>query len=321
MAHFEAIKGVAAVSYMALDTSPDVINQAQSATLPDTSPLVKRVAEYLTNCLIEDKTAGTMAVYSQRLYDLAHRLKELTPASLREYFQSLIARGLSSNTRNAYYRAFNTFFSWMIVEGYLQANPLANIKPPRKEDKVVKPFSMDDIRKLLLLTSGSRFLEIRNRALLLMFLDTGIRLAEMSRILRADIDILSGIIMVKGKGRKERRVRIGKSTRKALYKYLCQRSDIFPELWVSEERRPMTRDGVKITIVKLCRRAGIKGGPHKIRHTAAINYLRNGGTEFTLQVMLGHSTLNMTRHYVSSLNAEDMMKVHEKASPVDNLLK
>jgi len=73
---------------------------------------------------------------------------------------------------------------------------------------------------------------------------------------------------------------------------------------------------------RLCKWAkitGVKIGPHTFRHTAAINYLRNGGSEFTLQIMLGHTSLEMTRRYVMALGIEDMARVHEKASPVDNM--
>jgi len=85
-----------------------------------------------------------------------------------------------------------------------------------------------------------------------------------------------------------------------------------------------TLAGIQMAIKRLCARAGITGakrGPHTFRHTAAINYLRNGGSEFTLQIMLGHSTLSMTRRYVSTLGEEDLIKAHQLASPVDNLFK
>ena len=84
----------------------------------------------------------------------------------------------------------------------------------------------------------------------------------------------------------------------------------------------MMRYGLQTMIKRLCKRAhvnGVKRGPRTFRHTCAINYLRNGGDVFTLQVMLGHSSLEMTRRYVSALGAEDLIRVHQKASPVDNL--
>jgi site-specific recombinase XerD len=64
---------------------------------------------------------------------------------------------------------------------------------------------------------------------------------------------------------------------------------------------------------------GVRIGPHTFRHMAATNYLRNGGSELTLQIMLGHTSLDMTRRYVLVLGTEDMARVHEKASPVYNL--
>lgn len=85
----------------------------------------------------------------------------------------------------------------------------------------------------------------------------------------------------------------------------------------------MTRDGIQTAIKRLCHQAEItdaRPSPHTFRHTAAINYLRNGGDVFTLQNMLGHASLEMTRRYVSALGADDMIEVHKRASPVDNML-
>lgn len=293
--------------------------QLQPATKRDSSLLSKLIREYLVDCTIEEKSAKTVSSYSQRLYDFAARSPDISASSVRLYLQELIQRSLSPSTRNAYYRCLHSFCNWMIGEGYINASPFVNLKPPKIPRKIVPSFSMDDIRKLLLLCSGVRFSELRNYAMLLVFLDTGLRLAEMAAIQRGDIDIMAGTICVMGKGAKERTVRMGKTTRKAVWKYLNTRDDIYPDLWLTEERVPLSRGGVRQTVVKLCRRAGIKGGPHKLRHTAATSYLRNGGTEFTLQIMLGHSTLAMTRRYTSNLNSDDAMKVHEKASPVDRM--
>jgi integrase len=98
----------------------------------------------------------------------------------------------------------------------------------------------------------------------------------------------------------------------------CSNPDTDFAGWAAKELGLIGNDSQNM-VRKLCRRAGIRGGPHKLRHTAATNYLRNGGTEFTLQIMLGHSTLNMTRRYSRTLNSDDMMRIHEKASPVDRM--
>ena len=93
-------------------------------------------------------------------------------------------------------------------------------------------------------------------------------------------------------------------------------------LWLTEERHPMTPNGVQMIIKRLLRRAEVsssKKGTHILRHTAAINFLRNGGALTSLQIMLGHSKIQTTMIYLTSLGAEDMLKDHELASPVDRL--
>ena len=163
--------------------------------------------------------------------------------------------------------------------------------------------------------------------MVLVLLDTGLRLSELAGIQLHDINMDQESVVVFGKGSKERCVRIGKGTQKALLRYLLRRylitrTDEHDCLWVSEERRPMTCSGVQTTLKKLSQRVGIKDakpGPHTYRHTAAILCLRNGMGEFNLQMMLGHSTLAMTRRYVSTLNNDDVFKAHRKASPVDRL--
>jgi len=199
---------------------------------------------------------------------------------------------------------------------------MRNINPPKLDNVLIKPFTKDHVNRLLLVTSGQRFIDFRNRAIVLVFLDTGIRRQEMAGLRVQDVDFETGLVRVFGKGRKERYVRIGKTTRKALLNYLAKRDDEYACLWVTEERKPLKPDGIKILVRRLCRWAkitGVKCGTHTFRHTAAINYLRNGGSEFTLQIMLGHTSLAMTRRYVMAMGTEDMARVHEKASPVDNL--
>jgi len=127
---------------------------------------------------------------------------------------------------------------------------------------------------------------------------------------------------VYGKGAKERMVRFGKATQRALYVNLRARKDNHDCLWVTDERRPMTADGIQSLIKRLCARAKImdaKPGPHTFRHTFAIRAFMNGAREFEVQALLGHSSLEMTRRYMSSLNSELAGEAHHRFSPVDRL--
>ena len=286
---------------------------------------------YLVACKVEGKSPKTVDIYSSvigyfaqfaQANNMPQDAASISATDIRFYLLSLKERGLGSASVNAYYRALNTFFNWLEAEGFLTRSPMFNIKPPKLDKKVIRPFSRQDIENLLILCSGTNFLDLRNRAIILLFLDTGLRLKELASIQLHDITFDQETVRVMGKGAKERVVRMGKTTQKALLKYLLSRNDDHPCLWVTEERRVMAPSAIQTTIKRFCRRAGIsevKPGPHTFRHTFAITFLRNGGDIFSLQIILGHSSLDMTRRYLSSLGVDDAFAAHQKASPVDRM--
>lgn len=221
-----------------------------------------------------------------------------------------------------YYKAIKRFFNWMVDEQLIEKSPMLNIKPPRKQERIIRPFSRQDIDNLLVLCSGNRFLDYRNKAIMLMFLDTGLRVSELASIQLGDINLDSETIKVMGKGAKERVVRLGKTAQKALFRYLLMREDKHSCLWVTEEGKPLTAAGIQTTIKKLCYRAKItdaKRGPHTFRHTFATQALLNGASEREVQSLLGHSTQRMTQHYTATIKSEHAIKSHRQFSPVDRM--
>ena len=116
---------------------------------------------------------------------------------------------------------------------------------------------------MLALCPQDTFLGIRNRAILLMFMDTGVRLVEISTIQRTHINKEYDLILINGKGAKQRFVPLGKTAQKALLKYInlfrSDPADVIPNLWLTEERRPMGRYGIQIMVRRLIRLAGITG--------------------------------------------------------------
>jgi len=196
------------------------------------------------------------------------------------------------------------------------------MRSPRVPKRIIRPFSPDNIRDMLLLCDESKFLGIRNRAIILTFVDTGLRLSEMAGIQLKDIDFDRELIRVMGKGARERVVGIGKGTQKALLKYLLIRRDSHPCLWVTEEARPMQARGIQIMIRRLGKRAGITGArpsPHTFRHTFGTWSLLNGASEREVQSLLGHSSQRMTQQYTATINSEHAIKSHKRFSPVDNM--
>lgn len=299
---------------------------------PATCELEKALHNYLLSCRVESKSQLTIATYQYRLVQFIKYMRQqhisrpesVSGYHIRLFLLSIQQRSLKPATLNAFYRAIRAFFNWCIAEGIIDhnKNPFQNMKAPRIPNVLPQPFSQKDIENLLLVTSGKRFVDFRNRALVLTFLDTGLRLTEMSNIQLRDMNFENGIIKVMGKGSKERVVRIGKTAQKALFRYLLLRQDDFDCLWISENRKPLTRWGVKKCIQDLCQSAQITDahcGPHTFRHTFGTIALRNKADIREVQTLLGHSTLKTTLRYVSTVGAEDAIKSHCQFSPVDNL--
>jgi site-specific recombinase XerD len=294
---------------------------------------------YLLSCKSEGKAAGTLSAYARALSELGIFLQQykgeipppdkVTPTDLRLWFVALKEvpgkRGqLSDFTVHQYYRSIKTFFLWLIREEIIDKSPLQNIKPPITPKKIIKPFTEEDLDKLMFLTSGEKFLARRNRAMILLFMDAGLRLKEMADLTLSCIDLDHNTLRVFGKGRKERIVPIGKSVQKALLQYFVMRDDELPAFWVTEERRQLTRDGIEATIKHLCKVAGVttKKGPHTFRHTAAHRCRENGMSIEEIQTLLGHSSPETTRNYLRTFDpTNQMIAAHRRASPVDTFLR
>lgn len=288
----------------------------------------KLLDAWLLSCRAENKSPLTVSTYRHKISSFLSFIsgysKTIGNQEVRLYLVSLQEKHLSPSTISAHYRAIKTWTGWLMREGIIDGDPMPNVKPPRIPKTQPKPFSQKDLERIMLVTDGRRFTDYRDKALVLLMFDTLLRVSEVCRLTRDDLNIETGILKVMGKGSKERKVRIGLATRAALLRYMIRRNDDLPNLWLSENRQPLTLDGMKHAVHRLCTRAEItdaKRGPHTFRHTGAINFLRNGGGEFNLQQLLGHSTLTMTRHYVSAVSDDDVFKAHTTASPVDNFLK
>jgi len=149
------------------------------------------------------------------------RVTDVTTDHIRGFIASMqMSHGPKSV--NGYYKVVRRFFSWLFEEDRLSVNPMARIKSPRVPVKVIKIFNEEHLRKILLLCEDGTHTGVRNKAMVLTLLDTGIRLSELTRIQVNDIDVQRGIIIVMGKGARERVVGISKSTLKAIIAYYQQ---------------------------------------------------------------------------------------------------
>jgi site-specific recombinase XerD len=306
--------------------------------------LYRQLETYLLTCEIGGKSQKTLRIYgdcvrallgfihSKNLPVSLSSLVHVSPVSdtqvneIMLFLKHLIDKGLKPHSIHVYFRTLKTFFLWLQVEKERLdepfKNPMNGIPAPKLPKLIRKILTPVDISHILSLCAGSTFLNIRNRALVLLLLDTALRLEEISNIQLSDINLDTGLITVMGKGKKERTVKFGKVTKQALGRYILHRTDDYDCLWVTEEQIPMRLYGIQICIRRLMRRArvsNVKIGPHTFRHTASVMFIRNGGDLAILQKMLGHENIATTMIYLSSLGVDDLVRVHRKVSPVDNL--
>ncbi|MFC2052417.1 tyrosine-type recombinase/integrase, partial [Chloroflexota bacterium] len=264
---------------------------------------------FLLSCKVENKSPATISFYQNILNKFQWFLGEFgidtidatTIRSFLGYLKDSPNRWDSTNKRanrpvcaytvDRYYTALSALFRWSMNEGMVETNPMATIKKPRFQRKIIKGLEPEICHKLLGSFVGKSLADYRNKTILMMFLDTGLRLSELANLRMTDINMEQGIIRVTGKGNKERLVRIGLKTQKALWGCIARRGSNSDYIWIGRENNPFTATGIAQMIRNLGKRVGITLSPHKLRHSFAICFLRNGANPFELQMSLGHSTL------------------------------
>ena len=319
-------------------------------------PLSKSVEGFLQYKAAEGLSPATLQSYQRDLKlwrefagDIA--VHQITTALLQKYFVWLRTdykprritgngQALASKTIHNFYVSLSAFFTWACREFDLP-NPITAVPVPKFEQAPIEPFTKEEVEALLkacdLCNEAQtidrrkymmrRWTGKRDRAIIMTLLDTGLRASELSALKIGDVDLKSGKVQVKhgrlggAKGGKGRTVYLGKSARRAVWRYLADRedgTDADAPLFLVKFDRPMNKNALRLLIVHLGKKAGVKKcHPHRFRHTFAITYLRSGGDVFTLQALLGHSSLDMVQHY-ARLADIDVEQAHRRASPADN---
>lgn len=235
-----------------------------------------------------------------------------------------LTKPLSKTSVCFYLKNMRVFYNFLLREEFISVNPTAKIKSPIARTEAKQPLTDETVSLLLAAAKRSNHPR-RNEALLLVLLDTGVRASEFCAFKVDDLDMGSRVMRVRqGKGDKPRTCFIGKTTARALSLYLRHAnlnpdSPLFPSDRGAE--LPMTRSGLQQLLKRLCRSAGVstKGvSPHAFRRTFAVNLLRSGANVFSVQNMLGHTNLAMTRRYCAVAEA-DIQSQHRQHSPADRL--
>ena len=245
--------------------------------------------------------------------------ESLTTADLQAFVVSLRDRGVAPVTCNTWLRALNAFGAWLQAQGH---SPVAiRLRPLRVERRLIAILDDPTIRRLLTHTPRT-WAEQRVQTLVCTLLDTGCRVDEVLSARVGDFDYDNLLVTVVGKGRKQRRVPFSTELRKRLVRFRQAvdragvRSDrMFPErnggVW---DQRNALR-----SYYCLQRRLGQpRSGFHRLRHTFATQYLKQGGDLVRLSLILGHSEVSTTMRYLHLLT-EDLQRPHEGLSILTRL--
>jgi integrase/recombinase XerD len=318
--------------------------------------LAKAIGGFLQYKAAEGLSPNTLQSYKRDLtlwleYAGDLPLDTITTSLLQAYFVWLRTdyqprritgngQALASKTIHNFYISLCAFFTWANRELELP-NPIKAVPVPKFEQAPIEPFTKEEVEALLKAcelcqeantTDRRKYIMRRatgrrDQALILTLLDTGLRASELSALKVGDVDLKTGKVLVKhgrlggAKGGKGRTVFLGKAARRALWRYLAEREDgedSEAPLFLVKYDRPMNKTALRLVIAHLGKKVGIeKCHPHRFRHTFAITYLRSGGDLFTLQALLGHSTLDMVQHY-ARIAEIDVQAAHRRASPADN---
>ncbi len=307
------------------------VNHAAKQKTDHKSLLQREIDEFIIDRQVRNLSRRTVAWYKNSLRVLSEFLTEksidatekITTSTIRHFLLSLPDKGYSQGGVNNLFGAIKAYLHWYADEYEPKDwNPLAKVKTPKRPKEIQQPLSLTTFQRLLSVCSGKDFNSLRDKAMLLFLLDTGVRKQELTDLRIGDIDKVSGQVFIRsGKGRKSRVTFIGKQAKKALSAYLRLRKGTNDEspLWATVEGGALAYHSIRQVIRRRAIEADIKEpGMHEFRRAFAINYLRNGGDVVTLQRLLGHSDLTVINRYLALVD-EDLKISHAKHGVVDNL--
>ncbi len=247
------------------------------------------------------------------------------PEAIRAYLGHLFRQSMKKVTINRKISSLRAFYKYLVRSGRTKTNPAEAVRTAKTEKYMPTFLSVDEMFDLLKFQNDNSLAGLRDLAMLELFYSSGLRLSELAGLNTSDLDFSQALVKVRGKGRKERLVPMGKQAMAAVQRYLTGSGDARKKTSAHIGENPLFLNvrGARITVRSIARivdeatkKSGIgrKISPHALRHTFATHLLNAGADLRSIQELLGHESLSTTQKY-TAVNINRMMEIYDKAHP------
>lgn len=294
--------------------------------------------EFRLECILRKLSDRTVTSYYNNsnlflCYTLKHfeekKVQDLKPLHIKKYVQYLMSKKLKTSYINSVLKCLRAFFKYAIEEEYITENPCEKVRWQREGKVVIQTFTDEEVQSLMQAFDFSTFLSTRNKLILGIAFDTGARNSEICAI--KNYDIRDHVILLHGKGNKERQVPITPYLKKLMMKYerikgfyFDDRKIIPDNYLLSRTGKPLTKEAIErvfnqaneIANVRSC----IRCSPHTARHYYAQANLRHGLDVYSLSRLLGHESISITKRYLQSIQDENIVDMASNSSPLMHIM-
>lgn len=292
--------------------------------------------EFSFHCQCRSLSAKTITNYTKQIdyllrylnqeYAISH-IEDVESRHIKAFLLNMSRMGRTANYVNDLLKAFKVFFRYAFNEGYTPSLLTEKIHNMKKPKVIIRTFSEQELKRMSTYYQGHDYLTIRNKVIMLLLIDTGIRLSELTTLTAAQIK--HDYIIIHGKGNKERVVPKSPLLGKWLIKYLAVRESYFayrvvPEnIFLSKNAKPLTNTMIDHIVKEAGQACGIspdvRVSAHTFRHTYAQFQLKAGVDLYSLSRLLGHESISITQTYLNGMRGREVLDQARNTSPLMNI--
>lgn len=292
--------------------------------------------EFLFELQIQNYSQRTIDTYRYNVNQFIMYVKEfevlelddVLPLHLKKFIKNQQALGNKASYINALIKALRAFFNYLKKEDYLEGDIMKKITLLKEDTVIIETFTDKEIQAMLQVYDFKTYLNARNKMIIALFVDTGIRMAELINLQYDWIGETT--IKIFGKGKKWRYVSISPMLKKYMIRYERVRESYFKDKMIESHNYILSRSGKALTSVQIeniVRNAGreakvresIRCSPHTLRHYYAQANIRNGLDVYSTSRLLGHSNINITKRYLQGLQDSSIIDLATTTSPLMNI--